>query len=130
MIVMRKMFDALSDSLAPQWKELGINETEFFTLFALDANGPLSIQDIGSKVHLTSGTMTYVINKLEKKAYIKRVQCEEDRRKFFVELTKEGKDFWDKIIELHMTHMDAAFSHVDEDLVLDTIEKMKKIGKK
>jgi MarR family 2-MHQ and catechol resistance regulon transcriptional repressor len=130
MIVMNKMFDSIAKTLNPQWKELGINETEFFVLFALDANGPLTIQEIAGKVNITSGTMTYVINKLEEKAYIKRVQCEEDRRRFFVELTNEGKKFWDETIALHTQHMAEAFDHVSEVEVLSTIEMMKKIGKR
>lgn len=130
MIVMNKMFDSIADALKPQWKTLGINETEFFLLFALDANGPLTIQEIAGKINITSGTMTYVINKLEDKAMIKRVQCEEDRRRFYVELTDAGKVFWDETIALHAKHMAEAFDHVSETEVLATIELMKKIGKR
>jgi MarR family 2-MHQ and catechol resistance regulon transcriptional repressor len=130
MIVMKKMSDSIAKQVDPHWKELGINETEFFTLFALDANGPLTIQELGSKIHLTSGTMTYVINKLEEKQLILRRQCDADRRKFYVELTTEGKNFWDEMIIKHMDHMETAFDHVTEEMVKDTIDLMKKIGKR
>jgi MarR family 2-MHQ and catechol resistance regulon transcriptional repressor len=72
MIVLNKMMASLQHNLAPHFKFLNLHETEFFVLFALDANGPLTIQYIGSKVNMTSGTMMYVIDKLEKKDISKK----------------------------------------------------------
>lgn len=130
MIVMNKMINSIEKQVAPHWKALGINETEFFVLFALDANGPLTIQEIGSKINMTSGTMTYVIDKLEKKGYIKRVRCEEDRRRIYIELTEAGKTFWQSTVEQHKQDMAEVFSHVEDDVVYEMIELMKKIGKR
>jgi MarR family 2-MHQ and catechol resistance regulon transcriptional repressor len=129
MIVMNKMIDALHKQSKTQWQLLEINESEFFLLFALDANGPLTIQEIGSKINMTSGTMTYLIDKLELKGYIKRVRCEKDRRRIYIELTQSGKVFWDEIIEAHMIHMAKMFDHVSLEEMNQVIELMKKIGK-
>lgn len=129
MIVMNKMLDSINKKSKPQWQSLKINETEFFVLFALDANGPLTIQEIGSKINMTSGTMTYVIDKLETKGYIKRVRCDEDRRRIFIELTESGKIFWDEIIEQHMVYMSDVFGHVETSDLNQMIDLMKKIGK-
>lgn len=129
MIVLNKMMASLNHKMTPYFKELDLHETEFFVLFALDANGPMTIQDIGSKIDMTSGTMTYVIDKLEKKGYIERVRCQEDRRRIYIELTDEGTDFWKSIIEKHMIQMKNTFSHMDEEEMLQLIELMKKVGK-
>jgi MarR family 2-MHQ and catechol resistance regulon transcriptional repressor len=129
MIVMNKMRGSVHDRLAKQWKDLDINETEFLVLFALDANGPLTIQDIGLKINMTSGTMTYVIDKLEKKDYIKRVRCSEDRRRIYIELTEEGKSFWDETIAVHTNHLKEFFGHIEEEEMLLLIKLMKKVGK-
>lgn len=129
MIVMNKMTSSIHHRLLPLFKDLGIHETEFFVLFALDANGPMTIQEIGSKIDMTSGTMTYVIDKLEKKNYIKRVRCAEDRRRIYIELTDDGVDFWKEIMVRHMKQMKEAFSHMQEDDMLQLIELMKKVGK-
>ncbi|MCH4887174.1 MarR family transcriptional regulator [Acidaminobacter sp. JC074] len=129
MIVLNKMMSSITHKMAPHFKALGIHETEFFVLFALDANGPMTIQEIGSKIDMTSGTMTYVIDKLEKKDYIKRVRCQEDRRRIYIELTDQGVDFWNEIISKHMIAMNDSFSHMTEDEMLQLIELMKKVGK-
>jgi len=129
MIVMNKMIASLQHKLNPHFKALDIHETEFFVLFALDSNGPMTIQDIGAKINMTSGTMTYVIDKLEKKGYIKRVRCDEDRRRIYIELTESGIEFWKDIIVKHMKQMDDSFSHMTEEEMLQLIELMKKVGK-
>jgi len=129
MIVMNKMMSSLSHRLTPHFKSLDIHETEFFVLFALDSNGPMTIQDIGSKIDMTSGTMTYVIDKLEKKTYIKRVRCAKDRRRIYIELTDEGISFWKEIIVKHMKQMEDSFSHMSDEEMLQLIELMKKVGK-
>lgn len=129
MIVMNKMMSSLSHKLKPHFKSLDIHETEFFVLFALDSNGAMTIQDIGAKIDMTSGTMTYVIDKLEKKGYIKRVRCSEDRRRIYIELTEVGLTFWKKIIVEHMKQMENSFSHMTEEEMLQLIELMKKVGK-
>lgn len=130
MIVMNKMMSNIHNQLAHQWKDFEINETEFLVLFALDANGPLTIQDIGQKINMTSGTMTYVIDKLEKKTYIKRVRCSEDRRRIFIELTDQGKSFWDETIVVHAEHLKDFFSHVTDDEMHQVTDLMKKVGKR
>jgi MarR family 2-MHQ and catechol resistance regulon transcriptional repressor len=89
----------------------------------------MTIQDIGSKIDMTSGTMTYVIDKLEKKNYIKRVRCSEDRRRIYIELTDEGISFWKEIIVKHMKQMEDSFSHMTDEEMLQLIELMKKVGK-
>lgn len=130
MIVMNKMMSSIQNELTQQWKDLEINDTEFLVLFALDANGPLTIQDIGQKINMTSGTMTYVIDKLEKKAYIKRVRCSEDRRRIYIELTDDGKLFWDETIEVHTEHLKNFFSHVSDEEMVQLTNLMKKVGKR
>lgn len=129
MIVLNKMMASLQHRMMPHFKDLGLHETEFFVLFALDANGPMTIQEIGGKIDMTSGTMTYVIDKLEKKNHIKRVRCQEDRRRIYIELTEEGIEYWNDIIVKHMKQMETSFSHMNDEDMLQLIELMKKVGK-
>lgn len=129
MIVMNKMSASIENALNQQWKDLNINETEFLVLFALDANGPLTIQEIGLKINMTSGTMTYVIDKLEDKKYIKRNRSSTDRRRIFIEMTHEGSIFWHKTMNSHQLHLKKIFGNVSADEMLHLIDLMKQVGK-
>ncbi len=129
LIVLNKMYKSIFDPINKHVKDLGVNETEFLILFALAANGSLSIQDIGERIYMTSGNMTYTIDKLEKKKLIERRRCVKDRRKIYVELTAEGQTFWDEVIMKHMTFLENLFGGIEEDELIESIEMMKVIGK-
>lgn len=129
MIVLKKMMTSLQQQLKPAFKALGINESEFYVLFALDVNGPMTIQEIGQKVDLTSGTMTYVIDKLEHKLWIRRVRHFSDRRKINIELTDQGQQIWLKMMSQHKKQMSEMFGHMEEEELIQLITLMKKVGK-
>lgn len=55
------------------------------------AKGSHPIQQIGDKILITSGTMTCVLDKLEKKGLIDRRPCDKDRRIIYAEITEAGE---------------------------------------
>ena len=50
-------------------KEHGFNPTEFAVLELLYTRGPQKLQQIGSRLLLVSGNVTYVIDKLERNGF-------------------------------------------------------------
>jgi len=69
----------------------GLTLTEFGVLEALLHKGPLPLGEIGDLVLLTSGSMTYVVDKLERRNLLQRRRSQEDRRVLYAELTPEGE---------------------------------------
>jgi MarR family 2-MHQ and catechol resistance regulon transcriptional repressor len=79
--------------------ELGT--TEFAVLEVLFHRGPLMIGEVGERVLLTSGSTTYVVDKLEGRGLLHRRACREDRRVTYVELTEEGRALLGEIFPEH-----------------------------
>ncbi len=52
------------------------------------------MQNIGQKLLLANSSMTYVIEKLHQKDYVKRVHDPKDRRTIYIYLTLNGKSFF------------------------------------
>lgn len=129
LIVLGKMHASIFEKLDKHVKDLGINTTEFLVMFSIAANGKLTIQDIAERISVTSGNMTYTIDKLEKRNYLQRIRCSEDRRRIFIDFTQEGSDFWDEIIVDHMDYLNELFSDIDSKDLIQTINYMKQIGK-
>ncbi|ETA73227.1 MarR family transcriptional regulator [Ligilactobacillus equi] len=50
-----------------------------------------SASQVAKGLHLTPGTLTSTINRLEKKGYVKRIRSESDRRVIRLGLTKKGR---------------------------------------
>lgn len=79
-------------------KEYNLTNSEFSVLDILIGRGNLPIQVMANIINLTSGTMTYLINKLVKKGYVTRVQNNQDSRVFELMITEEGRTFHENMI--------------------------------
>jgi DNA-binding MarR family transcriptional regulator len=79
--------DALDDAIAERF---GINRTDLRHLDLL-YEGPLSAGQLSERSGLSPAAMTTLIDRLERKGYVRRVRDANDRRRVFVELTDQAK---------------------------------------
>jgi len=63
-LVWRKAHEAVSDFLDRGLEETGISDTDFRVLEALLHKGPLPVNTIGPKVHLTPGSISVAVDRL------------------------------------------------------------------
>ncbi|QJW48346.1 MarR family transcriptional regulator [bacterium BFN5] len=109
-------------------RRFGLNQTEFAVLELLYHKGPRPLQQIGEKILITSGSITYVINKLEKKELLKRNPYEEDRRVIYAVLTERGQALMEEIFPQHAETLTAAFRGLTAEEKKLAIELVKKVG--
>ena len=127
-IVLSRAHKAISEQTNHFFQEHGVNPTEFAVLELLYHKGRQPLQKIGGKILLASGSITYVIDKLEKRRFITRVNCPSDRRITYAEITDEGKAFMAEIFPAHeqkLHDLTAALSPEEKE---QAIELMKKLG--
>lgn len=129
LIVLGKMYASVFGQIEKHIKSMGYNSTEFLILYAIAANGALTIQDIAARIAMTSGNMTYTIDKLEKRGMVKRVRCPEDRRKIYIDFTTAGKEKWSALMIEHTEYLQASFNAIDGEILIQVIDGMKTIGK-
>ncbi len=126
--VMFRAFSQVQTVIKNDIADYGLNTSEFGTLEVLYHKGALPIQGVGELILMANSSMTYVVDKLEKRQFIKRFQLPSDRRSVMIELTNEGKTFFETIFESHKQTLDMLYgglSDAQKDLV---IESMKTIG--
>lgn len=109
-------------------RRFGLNQTEFAVLELLYHKGPRPLQQIGEKILITSGSITYVINKLEKKELLKRNPYEEDRRVIYAVLTERGQALMEEIFPQHAETLTEAFRGLTAEEKQLAIELVKKVG--
>ncbi|NQX67796.1 MarR family transcriptional regulator [Paenibacillus alba] len=107
----------------------GLNRTEFGVLELLYHKGAQAIQQIGGKVLMSSGNITYVVDKLEKKEYVKRKTSTEDRRLIFAEITEQGKQFIEDIFPQHAEVIENAVAGLTTEEKKLASQLLKKLGK-
>ena len=69
----------------------GLSVSEFAVLELLYHKGPTPLGVVAERVLLTNGSMTYVIDQLEKQGLVQRVACPKDRRRMYADLTEAGR---------------------------------------
>ena len=88
-----KLFEALDEELAP----FDITAAQYVILVNL-ANGVDSASGLCRGVSYDPGAMTRMIDRLERKGFVRRVRSPEDRRVVTLALTEEGKAVYPKLV--------------------------------
>lgn len=127
-VVLMKAAKSLQERVKQDVANYDVNLSEFVVLEALYHKGQLTVQQICSKVLIASGSMTYVIDKLEKKGMLERKACPEDRRVVHVKLTEQGKSFIEKIFPKHQQLIENIFGEISEKEKEALISMLKRIG--
>lgn len=127
-IVLSRAHKVISEKTNRLLADHGLNPTEFAVLELLYHKGAQPIQKIGGKILLASGSMTYVIDKLERRGYLVRNVFDADRRVTFVDITDEGKALIAEIFPLHEQNLHELMSALDDEEKETAIGLMKKLG--
>lgn len=102
----------------------GLNISEFGVLEMLYHKGEQPVQKIAEKILVTSGTITYVIDKLQQKELVYRKKCEKDKRIFYVCLTTKGEEMISGIFKEHKKFLEELFSGIDEELKKEIVSNL------
>jgi MarR family 2-MHQ and catechol resistance regulon transcriptional repressor len=127
-VVLSRMSGALTEGLFDSIKRIGLHPTEFALLEVIYHKGPQPIQKIGEKILITSGNMTYVADKLEKKGLVERQRHPKDRRITLLKLTKRGRDIMKETFPKHFEHIQAMMNGLTEAEKEVLLELSKKLG--
>jgi DNA-binding MarR family transcriptional regulator len=88
--------DIFDDGVAAS---LGLNRTDLRCLDLLDQHAPMSAGALAQAARLSTGAMTFVLDRLESAGYVRRRRDDADRRRVLVELVPEAHR---RIVELHL----------------------------
>jgi len=129
-LVLGKAFRALATRAEESLNlsRTGLGNSEFRVLEVLLHRGPLPVNTIGPKVWLTPGSISVAVDRLEKKALVKRKNAE-DRRVRLVELTAKGRAVITKNFREHAAAMEEAARVLSTEERLMLLRLLKKLGK-
>ena len=70
---------------------LGLTYTQYIVMMILWEYGGMTEGELGRIIHLESGTLAPLLKRLEKQGLISRSRPENNERKLYIELTREGE---------------------------------------
>ena len=127
-IVLSRAQMAINEETSKFFKSKGLNTTDFGVLELLYHKGRQPLQKIGSKILLASGSITYVVDKLEKRGLVNRINCAQDRRITYAEISDEGSKLMDEIFPMHEANLHKLMSSLSAEEKDVAIELLKKLG--
>lgn len=129
MVVFGKMTHAFQTSLGKNLEELGMPNSLYPMLAHLNDVGKTKTQKLGEIAVISSGTITHTVNKLIKLGYVKKVQDDEDKRIFWIQITDLGREEFLKVHVKHMEYLDSLLGDFSEEEKQTFIEVIKVFGK-
>ena len=127
-VVLTRALDAVKKSIERDIRTYGMNPTEFAVLELIYNKGEQTVQKIGEKVLIASSSITYVVDKLEKKELLRRTPNPEDRRIILVSITEEGRKMMDEIFPNHSRSVQKILGGLDAEEKSLIIGQLKKLG--
>jgi DNA-binding MarR family transcriptional regulator len=111
------------------WEEYRLSATAKMALAVIEGAGePLEPSVIAERLLITSGSMTSMLDTLERRGLVRRMPHPEDRRKLLVEVTDEAVAILDELLpSLHQrekTVIGAALSAEEQRKLLELLAKV------
>lgn len=106
----------------------GLSPGEFGVLEALYHKGPLLLGVVQRKILVSSGGVTYLVDRLVKKGLVERRSCEHDRRASYAALTPAGEALIAGIFPDHAAAIERAVDALTRREKRAAITLLRKLG--
>src|SRR6266403_5094946 len=127
-LVLMKAFQSLFPHAEESIRRTKLGDSDFRVLEVLLHKGTLPVNTIGPKVWLNPGSISVAVDRLEKKALVKRRNTD-DRRVRLVELTAKGRALITKTFREHAAAMEEVAGVLSQEERRTLLRLLKKLGK-
>ena len=87
-----RLHRGITDQYRPVLHELGLTYPQYLVMLVLWESEPMTVGQIGSRLHLNTGTLSPLLKRLQSAGLIERNRSPEDERSVLIELTAHGRD--------------------------------------
>ena len=107
-------------------RDADLTHFEYFTLAMLSEapNRVFRMTELASATNSTLPRLSHVVSRLEKRGYIERAPCPEDRRATNAQLTEAG---WEKVVATAPGHVATVRENVIDPLTSDDVADLNRI---
>ncbi|MBV9774720.1 MAG: MarR family transcriptional regulator [Gemmatimonadetes bacterium] len=128
-VVLSRAHDAIAEHARADVSRHGLTLAEFGILEALFHRGPMLLGEVQRRILVSSGGITYLVNRLEERGLVERRECEEDRRARYAALTKEGEALVRRVFPEHAECLEHALAGLDADEKDEAIRLLRTLGR-
>jgi MarR family 2-MHQ and catechol resistance regulon transcriptional repressor len=107
----------------------GLTIAEFAIIEALYHRGQLLLGELQRKILVSSGGVTYLVDRLVAKGLVERQECPSDRRARYAALTAEGEALVARIFPEHARSIGRAVAGLTKAEQAEATALLRKLGK-
>lgn len=127
-VVLARAQRAITEQTQADLEQHGISITEFAIMEALHHKGPLLLGEVQRKILVSSGGITFLVDKLTDRGYVERKMCPTDRRARYAALTRKGEALMEDIFPRHAAAIQAAMSGLSQTEQKEATVLLKRLG--
>ena len=128
-VVLNRTWEAIGRHAEADIARHDLTGAEFGVLDVLYHVGPQLLGELQKKVLVSSGGVTYLVDRLAKRGLVERQDCASDRRARYAALTPAGKALMARIFPEHAACIARALSGLNKAELAQVTGLLKELGK-
>jgi len=128
-VVMSRAHNALTERLQASVAAHDLTLTEFGILEVLFHKGPLLLGEVQRRILVSSGGVTYLVDRLEKKGLVERRECPGDRRARYAALTESGEQLIERVFPAHASCIESLMGPLSEEEQRIAVVLLRRLGR-
>lgn len=126
-VIMSRAHAAVAEHAAADVARHGLTLAEFAIIEALYHRGPMLLGEVQRRILVSSGGITFLVDRLTAKGLVERRSCASDRRARYAALTPKGQELVAEIFPAHaaaITRSMQALSVAEQTQVADLLRQL------
>ncbi len=128
-VVLSRARESIVPHLQADVARHGLTLTEFGILEALYHKGEMLLGELQRRILVSSGGVTYLVDRLEGKGLVERQACPEDRRARYATLTESGQALIARIFPEHARRVASLMSVLEPEEQVMAHRLLRKLGR-
>ena len=127
-VILSRAYRAIEERATRDVAQHGLTLAEFGVLEALYHKGPMLLGEVQRSLLVSSGGVTYLVDRLERRGLVRRDECAEDRRARYAVLTPDGEAFVRRVFPPHAAEVRKAVAALSRDEQRALTGLLKRLG--
>ena len=127
LIALRKIIQAIDLNSRQLMKRVGLTGPQLVILKSIFTAGRISAGDVAKSVSLSQGTVTGILERMEKRGLVVRERGRQDKRRVMVQVTKAGKTLLENAPPVMQESFLKKFNKIDpweQTMILSALQRL------
>lgn len=125
--ILIELYDKISSWEHAVVRKSGLSPAQMHTVEIIGHHKRLRMKELAEKMGITTGTLTVMIDRLEREGLVVRQPHPTDRRSYVIELTDSGREQFEEHHQMHClltAELTASFDDSELDGLKDYLERL------